>query len=100
MSALAEIRLRNLFLAYSGVNFVWPFFRKLMAQMPVNVNKYTIYSSSKEKRENEFKNILKKEKGSFVLILRDDNAVLDEVLFVPSPDIIDCREVREKRANI
>ena len=98
MGALSEIRNQNIFLSIAGANFINPLFRLLSAQLPANVNKYTIYGHSDEERERKFKKLLKKEKDCFVLILRDSNADLEEVLYIPSEKCLVKQDIAQDAA--
>lgn len=85
MPGLAELRRNNFLISLAGANFVSPLFRRLTAQCPENVTHFTIYGEDDKIREKKFRKLLKRNKNScFILILRDDDAELQEVLYVPS----------------
>lgn len=88
MHSLAEVARRNFSFACVGSNFITPLFRELTGQFPYEVNKYTIYGLSSKQRNKKLNRILSKDKDSFVVILRDEMANLEDVLFVPSMEII------------
>ncbi len=89
MNSLEEVRKKNFILGWLGINFTTPLFRKLTGQFPFDVKTFTIYGESEKQRNKKFKRILKNNKEGFLLILRDENAELEEVLFVPSLEIFD-----------
>jgi hypothetical protein len=95
MESLSEVARKNFILANLGADFTTPLFRQLSGQFPFEVNKYTIYGRTAKQRNKKFNKILEKDKESFVLIVRDDNANLEDVLFVPSVEIIDQMRKRE-----
>ncbi len=85
MPTLTELKRNNWVIALAGANFISPLFRRLTAQSPEDVNYFTIYGQSDKAREKKFRKLLKKNKNNnFILILRDDDAELQEVLYVPS----------------
>jgi len=83
MKSLEELRKNNLLFAFLGANFVQPLFRKLSAQFPYNVPTYTIYDEDDKRIGKKIKRLIEKNDKSFIVILRDKDAELDEVLFVP-----------------
>jgi len=83
MKSLEELRKNNLMFAFLGANFVQPLFRKLSAQFPYNVPTYTIYDEDDKRIGKKIKRLIEKNDKSFIVILRDKDAELDEVLFVP-----------------
>lgn len=84
MFTLNDVRKQNMLLAAAGINFGETFFRKLAAQHPQKVDKFTISTSDEGKREKKFKKLIQKNHNDFVLIFRNDQAELEEVLFVPA----------------
>jgi len=84
MSGLEEIRKNNILMAAMGLNFVKPVFRLLAGQVPYDVPRYTIYGRDERRRQKKLRRILEKNDNSFVVIVRDDNAELEDILFIPS----------------
>ena len=80
---LDELRKNNLLLSFMGANFVQPLFRKLTAQYPFDVPTFTIYDEDEKRIGKKIKKLISKVNRSFIIILRDKDANLDEVLFVP-----------------
>lgn len=83
---LAEIRDNNMLISCLGINFVNPVFRLFSAQFPYNVESFTIYSIDDRKKEKSFKKLLDRNSNPFLLIVRGQDAELEEVLFVPSKE--------------
>ena len=83
MKSLEELKKNNLLFAFLGANFVQPLFRKLTAQFPYAVPTFTIYDEDNKRIGKKIKKLMEKNDGSFIVILRDNDAELDEVLFVP-----------------
>lgn len=84
MKSLEKIRKENIIMTFMGLNFTQPVFRLLAGQTPYEVPSFTIYGTDEKKKQKKFKRILEKNENSFVVIIRDDKAELEDVLFVPS----------------
>ncbi len=95
MVRLKEIMDNNLLLAFAGANFTNPAFRRLSAQYPYEVTIHTIYSMDDKKKDKKLRKLLSQNEDSFILIVRDENARLEEVLFVPSKEKRDSDEKQE-----
>lgn len=91
MRSLAEHALNNATLALMGVTFVNSFFRRMAGQLPTEIPSYTVYLDDKSDARLEIAEILKDEPKSFVVVIRDQNAQLEEVIFVPNAD--ECKNV-------
>jgi hypothetical protein len=79
-------------LAFAGANFTNPAFRRLSAQYPYEVAIHTIYSMDDKKKDKKLRKLLSQNDDSFILIVRGENARLEEVLFVPSKEKRDSDE--------
>jgi uncharacterized protein YukJ len=73
----------NLLFAFLGANFTHPLFRKLTGQFPYDVPTYTIYDEDDKRIGKKIKKLIEKNDKSFIVILRGNDAELDDVLFVP-----------------
>jgi hypothetical protein len=92
---LKEVMDNNLLLAFAGANFTNSAFRRLAAQYPYEVAVYTIYSMDNKKKDKKFKKLLDQSDDPFVVIVRDENAHLEDVLFVPSKEKREASEQLE-----
>jgi hypothetical protein len=86
MKTLKETVFNNIMLSLIGINFTNPFFRRIAGQFPYEVPTLTISESDDKEREKLFKQICKEQKESFILVIRNNEADLENILFVPSPD--------------
>lgn len=84
MLSLRFVRENNLLLASAGVNFVNPKFRMLAGQFPYEIGEvHTIFFETEDKGERKFKRLLDQTKNAFLVIMRNEDARLADVVFVP-----------------
>ena len=86
MRSLAEHMLNNATLALMGVTFINPFFRRMAGQLPFEIPTYTLYIDDDTNASLEIAQIQKDKRKSFVVVIRDQNAQLEDVVFVPNAD--------------
>lgn len=95
MDTLEKIRINNSIIAFCGINFIQPLFRKLAGQFPYDISTYTIYGSDEKKKQRKLKKIMTRDDDSFLLVVRGDKAELEEVVFIPSKQ--DAMEMVESK---
>lgn len=83
MKSLKEVRVNNLNFALAGSIFVNPVFRWVTAQYPYDVRVHTFYGHDLKKIEKKLKKLIDNQSEPFIFIIRDENAELEDVLFVP-----------------
>lgn len=84
METIEEVRTNNMLISLLGINFINPVFRRIAGQLPYELPKLTISEADEKKKEMKFKKLCKEKKEPFLLIIRDEEANLEEVLFVPA----------------
>jgi hypothetical protein len=95
MLRLKDVMDNNLLLAFAGANFTNSAFRRLTAQYPYEVTIYTIYNMDDKKKDRKFRRLLNQSEDPFIVIIRDENARLEDVLFVPSKEKRESSEKKE-----